>query len=98
LSDRLPEEQRSDHLAGQVDRRQQADRRRRHVQGLGLGQRVGDRAGHGDFEAVENPGHAEGDDHPGVEPGPGEPVDAGRDQRPHPGPRHDDLSRANGPA
>ena len=45
-----------------------------------LGQHAGDGAGDGDLETVEDPGHAEGDDHAGVERRPGQPVDPGGDE------------------
>ena len=70
-----PEEQRADYLAGQVHGGDQPDGRRRQPERLGLGERVGHRAGHGDLQTIEDPGHAESDDHAGVERRPRQPVD-----------------------
>ena len=74
-----PEEQRADHLAGQVHGGDEADRRRRQAERLGLGQRVGHRAGDGDLQPVEDPGHAQRDHHPGMERRPRQPVESGRE-------------------
>jgi hypothetical protein len=63
----VAEDERTDHLADEVDRRDQPGVGRGQVQGLGLGQDRGHGTGDGDFEAVEDPRDPQRDDHPGVE-------------------------------
>ena len=80
LVGQLAEEQRPDDLADQVPPGDVGDRARAQVQRVVQGQVGPDVAGDGDLEAVEDPGDAERDDQPGMEPRPGQPVDPGRDQ------------------
>jgi hypothetical protein len=61
------EHERTHQLADQVDRRDQANLGRRHVERRWLGEDADDRAGDRDLQAVEDPGGAEACDHAGVE-------------------------------
>ena len=74
------EEQRPEDLTGQVDRRHQPDLSRAQTERVLAGELGGGGTGDGDLETVEDPGHPEGDDHPGVERGPGQPVDPRGDE------------------
>ena len=74
------EEQRTDDLADQVARAEEADLARRQVQGSRLTQDGADQRDDLDLEPVQDPGDAEADDDEPVEPGPGQAVHPGRHQ------------------
>ena len=76
-----PEVQGTDHFADQVDRRDQPDLGRGHVERLRTREHPGHRAGDGDLQPVQDPGRAETGDHPGVERAPAQPVQTGRNRR-----------------
>ena len=72
-----PEEQCADHLASQVHGGDEPDRRRRQTERLGLRQRVGHRASHGDLETIQDPGHTQRNHHPRMKRRPRQPIDPG---------------------
>ncbi len=81
LVGQMAEDQSAGHFAQQVDGADgEGHRGRAHVEGGLFADDVGHVGGDGDLEAVQDPGHPQGDDHHGVELRPAQPVDTGRHQ------------------